>query len=88
MADRIVGKISAETIVDPETGELIVEEGATLTKEMATALEIANVCAITLKIDDEHTTRVVSNGMVDMRDLVDYNPRDYEINEKVRYSVV
>ena len=88
LADRIVGKISAETIVDPETGELIVEEGATLTKEMAKALEIANISAITLKIDDEHTTRVVSNGMVDMRDLVDYNPRDYEINEKVRYSVL
>ncbi|MBR5614102.1 MAG: DNA-directed RNA polymerase subunit beta [Clostridia bacterium] len=88
LAGRIAGQVSAENLVDPETGELIVAAGETITKEMAIALEVADISAVTIKIDDEHTTRVLSNGMVDMRNLVDYNPRDYEINEKVRYSVL
>ena len=88
MAARVVGRISAENLVDKETGELIVSAGETITAEMAKALEKANINAITIKVDDEHTTRVISNGMVDLRDFVDYNPRDYEINENVRYSIL
>jgi len=88
LAGRIVGQVSAENLVDPETGELIVAAGETITKEMARALEVADISKVIIKVDDEHTTNVLSNGMVDMRDLVDYNPRDYEINEKVRYSVL
>ncbi len=88
LAGRIVGQVSAENLVDPETGELIVAAGETITKEMARALEVADISKVVIKVDDEHTTNVLSNGMVDMHDLVDYNPRDYEINEKVRYSVL
>ncbi len=88
LAGRIVGQVSAENLVDPETGELIVAAGETITKEMARALEVANISKVVIKVDDEHTTNVLSNGMVDMSDLVDYNPRDYEINEKVRFSVL
>jgi len=88
MAARIVGQVSAENIVDKETGELIVSAGETITKEMARALEIANINKVVIKVDDEHTTNVISNGMVDLHDFVEYNPRDYEINENVRYSVL
>ena len=88
LAGRIVGKVAGENLVDPETGELIVSAGEEITKEMACALEKANINAVTIKVDDEHTTRVISNGMVELSDLVDYNPRDYEINEKVRYSIL
>ncbi|MBO4941087.1 MAG: DNA-directed RNA polymerase subunit beta [Clostridia bacterium] len=88
LAARITGHISAETIIDKETGELLVSEGETITREIALALEKANVNAITLKVDDEHKTRVISNGMTDLANLVDYNPREYGINEKVRYTVL
>ncbi len=88
MAARIVGQISAENIVDKETGELIVSAGEKITKEMARALEIANINKVVIRVDDEHTTNVISNGMVDLHDFVEYNPRDYEINENVRYSVL
>ncbi len=88
LAARITGHVSAETIVDKETGELLVSEGETITHEIALALEKANVNAITLKVDDEHKTRVISNGMTDLASMVDYNPREYGINEKVRYTVL
>ncbi len=88
MSARITGKVSAENIIDQETGELIVSAGETITKEMARAIEIAHINKVVIKVDDEHTTNVISNGMVDLRDYVDYNPRDYEINENVRYTVL
>ncbi len=88
MAARVVGQVSAETYVDTETGELIVSAGEVITSEMAHSLEVANINSVTIKIDDEHTTKVISNSMVDLEDFVDYNPRDYEINERVRYSVL
>ncbi|MBQ7959728.1 MAG: DNA-directed RNA polymerase subunit beta [Clostridia bacterium] len=88
MAARVVGQVSAENIVDTETGELIVSAGETITTEMAHAMEVANINKVVVRVDDDHTTSVISNGMVDLRDFVEYNPRDYEINENVRYSVL
>ena len=85
---RIVGRVAAETYIDTETGELIVSEGETITPEMAHNLEVANINSVAIKVDDEHITKVISNGMVNLQDLVDYNPRDYGINENVRYSVL
>ncbi len=88
MAARIVGHVSANNLVDPETGELIAAAGDTITAETAHALEIANINSVDIRTDDGTVTRVISNGMVDLADFVDYNPRDYEINERVRYSVL
>ena len=88
LEDRITGKIAAANIINEETGELICAAGETITKEMARSAEAAGISSVDLKVDDEHTTRVLSNGMIELSDLVDYNPRDYEINEKVRYSVL
>ncbi len=88
MSARITGHVSAENIIDQETGELIVSAGETITKEMARSIEIAHINKVVIRVDDEHTTNVISNGMVDLHDYVDYNPRDYEINENVRYTVL
>ena len=88
LSARITGQVSAENIIDSETGELIVAAGETITKEAAHAIEVAHISKVKIKVDDEHTTNVISNGMVDLRDFVDYNPRDYEINENVRYIVL
>ena len=88
LSARITGQVSAENIIDSETGELIVAAGETITKEAAHAIEVAHISKVKIKVDDEHTTNVISKGMVDLRDFVDYNPRDYEINENVRYIVL
>ncbi len=88
LSARIVGQVSAENYVDTETGELIVSMGETITKEMAHNLEKAGISSVAIKVDDEHITKVLSNGMVDMHDFIDYDPRSCEINENVRYSVL
>ena len=87
--DRIVGQISADTIASEKTGEVIVSEGEMITREIARAIEKEWINAINIKVSDEgKTTRVISNNMVDLKDIVDYNPRDYGIKEKVRLSVL
>ena len=91
LSERIVGFVCAQNVVNPETGELIVSEGETVTKEIARELEKAAVFEITLRGSDEtKTTKVISNCMVDAHDFlnVSYDLKDYGINELVRYSVL
>ena len=91
LSARIVGGVSAETVVNSETGEIIVSEGEKITKEIAHELEKAAIFQITLKGNDEtKTTKVISNCMVDAKDFVNvsYDLKDYGVNELVRYSVL
>ncbi len=87
LSNRICGFVSAQTIADPETGELIVTEGDVITKDMALALEKAKVNDIVLDVDGQKT-KVISNNMIDLNDFVDYNLRDYGIYERVRTIVL
>ncbi len=87
LANRIVGFVSGQTIADPETGEVIVSEGDVITKAIATALEKAEVNDIVLDVDGVRT-KVISNNMVDLKNYVGYNPREYGITETVCKTVL
>ncbi len=87
LADRITGCVSGQTVADKGTGEIIVSEGDVITKEIALALEKAEVNDIVVDIDGNRT-KVISNDMVDLKNYVDYNPRDYGITESVRRIVL
>ncbi|MBR5152571.1 MAG: DNA-directed RNA polymerase subunit beta [Clostridia bacterium] len=87
LAARVCGFVSAETVADPATGEVIVTEGEVITKAIAAELEKAEINAITLNVDG-NLTKVISNGMVDVKNYVEYNPRDYGITETVRGIVL
>ncbi len=87
LADRITGCVSGQTVADKETGEIIVSEGDVITKEISLALEKAEVNDIVVDVDGNRT-KVISNDMVDLKNYVDYNPRDYGITESVRRIVL
>ena len=87
LADRITGCVSGQTVADKETGEIIVSEGDVITNEISLALEKAEVNDIVVDIDGNRT-KVISNDMVDLKNYVDYNPRDYGITESVRRIVL
>ncbi len=87
LSNRIVGFASAQTIADSETGEIIIAAGDTITRDAALALEKAQINDIILDVDGKQT-KVISNGMVDLRDYVDYNPREFGIYERVRGIVL
>ena len=84
---RIAGFELAEPVADPFTGELLAEAGETLSRERARVIADAGVLAVTLRIDGKDV-RVFSNGMVDIRRFVDFDPAELGVKELVRGIVM
>jgi DNA-directed RNA polymerase subunit beta len=84
---RLSGQTLALPVADPRTGEIVAEAGETLTRERARELEALGVNEATIS-QDERTLKVFSNGMVDMKHFVDFDPEECGITEKVRFSVL
>ncbi|MEG2378050.1 MAG: DNA-directed RNA polymerase subunit beta, partial [Clostridia bacterium] len=88
IATRIANKKLAMPIVDPSTGEIIAEEGEVLTRERAAELQAKGVNKAVLDIDGK-PVKVFGNGMVEMKDFVDFDPQEeYGVHEKVRFTVL
>ena len=87
ISHRIAGQKLAEPIVNELTGELLAEAGEILTKEKADLIERSGVHAAYVCVDGE-SIKVISNGMVDISDFVDIDPKECDIHEKVRFSVL
>ena len=89
ICDRITGQILTRPIVNPLTGELMAEEGEHLTREKAEAIEKAGVHEAYIHIADRDVElKVLSSGMVNIQDYLDFDCTEYGINEKVRFSVL
>ncbi len=84
---RINGFIAAEKIVDPNTGEIIVNEGESIDRDKAEIIQNAGVDEVFLDIQGKKV-KVISNGMVNIKGYVDFDPKELGINEKVRKSVL
>lgn len=87
ISSRIIGRVLAEPVVNPLTGELIAEEGESLSRERAYEIESAGVGAVYI-LNDDRVAKVVSNGMVDIANYVSFDVSDVGINEKVRFTVL
>ncbi len=87
IAFRIAGKTIAEPIANPMTGELMANVGDILTIDQALEVEKAGVSKVKLSVEDREFY-VISNGMVDIKDFVDFDCAEYGINEKVRFVVL
>ncbi len=87
LPERIIGGVLADIVADPLTGEIIAEAGSKITKELAHKIEDAGVFCVKLEIDGREVP-VFSNGMVEMKNFVDFDPEECEINERVRFNVL
>ena len=89
---RIVGKVLSRPVVDPMTGEILAEVGETISREKAAEMEKKGVSEVYLDVleneGDRVEVKVISNGMVDIRDFVDFDVTDLKIKEKVVFSVL
>ena len=92
LGTRIAGKTLSRPVIDPMTGELIAEEGELLTRERARELEQKGVGSVYLTVQDNegvvNEVKVLSNGMVDIRDFVDFDLTGIKITEKVSFPVL
>ncbi len=65
---RIWGKTSASDIVNPVTGEVIVEKGQRITKEQAKTIQNLGINSVDIKYEDTEI-RVVGNNFVDVKSV-------------------
>ncbi len=85
--DRVEGFTLTRPVADPNTGELLAEEGEILNAELTERIENAGVAALYLTVSNEEV-RVVSNGMVSIDAYVEDVPEDVGVEGKVRYVVL
>ncbi|MCL2078191.1 MAG: DNA-directed RNA polymerase subunit beta [Oscillospiraceae bacterium] len=89
ISTRIIGHKTAAPVVNPMTGELLLEEGRYVKLEKALEIEQAGVMEILLQIEDREV-KVVGNGMVDIKPYLPegVDPLKCGINEKVSFPVL
>ncbi|MBN7774591.1 DNA-directed RNA polymerase subunit beta [Clostridium aminobutyricum] len=90
LSNRIIGAVAAEDVIDPNTGEILVEKGHKITREEGFAIENAGVKEIyaRAKNDDSHVTKVIGNRFVELSNYVEFNVKDLKLPEKVYYPVL
>ena len=84
---RLSGQTLAQPVADPMTGEILAEAGEVLTRERAQELVAKGVCEAVISVNDREV-KMFSNYMVDMADFVDFDPAQYGVKERVRFSVL
>ena len=95
LARRIMNYVAAENVVNPFTGEILVEADKKIDRKLAEQIDAAGVDLVVLKIDDPmkdkpHKVKVITNGCVDAQAIIDnYYPafkgvdvKEYGINER------
>ena len=87
LATRIAGQVSAEKIVNPETGELLVSKDKTITPEIAEAIQESGINEVKVKIEDK-IINVIGNGTVWIGSFVDGDLSELGIEERVNYAVL
>ncbi len=87
IATRLSGQEVAEPIADPMTGEILAMPGDVLTRERAWELSAKGVNEAVVKVGDSKV-KILSNDMVDMAHFVSFDPKQYGVKEKVRFSVL
>jgi len=94
--NRLEGLIVAEDVIDPNTGEIIVEkdnknfDGEPLTLEQGFMIENAGVWSVLTyaKDDDSRTAKVIGNNFVDLQDYVEFDTSEIRVPDKVYYPVL
>ena len=91
LINRLSGRILAEPVADPRTGEVIAQRDDTVDRELATKMENAGVKVVYVRVPerDNKIVKVISNGMVDINSYVDFDAREEcGINEHVVFDVL
>ena len=87
LASRLPGQTLAAPVADPRTGEILFEAGHTLTREEAAQLAGCGVNEAVVLVD-EKPVKVFANGMVDMKNFVDFDPAEAGVDELVSFPVL
>ena len=88
LATRITGKVAYDNVIDPSTGEVIIEKDNIITDEIAENIQNAGINIVNIKLDDKKVV-VIGNGTVNIHSyLPNVNLSDLHIKEYVNYNVL
>ena len=93
LARRITGHVAAENVVAPLTGEILIEAGAKITRELAEKADNAGVNLVVLKLDDpmkeeSRKVKVITNGCVDAQGFFSFDVKECGINERCSFDEI
>ena len=87
LATRITNQVSFADIINPETGEVLVEKDATITAEVAKQIQNSGINIVDVVVNDQKV-RIIGNGTVDIHSVLDIDFKDVVIKEEVNYEVL
>ena len=82
LKNRIAGQVADITVISPVTGEILAEEGATIDRETAQAIQNAGVNAVWVRVGEQRV-KVVGNNFADASAFLPFAPADAGLNEHV-----
>ncbi len=88
LATRITGLVSYNDIMDPETGEILVEKDSIIEKEIAEQIQNTGINIVDVKVEDKKV-RIIGNGTVNIyKYITDVDISSLHIKEEVNYEVL
>lgn len=88
LATRIEGKIAHIDIVNPETGEVFVEAGEVISKDIADEIQNSGINAVEVRVEDK-PVKIIGNGTVNIHNFVtNVDISDLHFKEMVNYEVL
>ncbi|MBR5315255.1 MAG: DNA-directed RNA polymerase subunit beta [Firmicutes bacterium] len=90
LSQRLVDAVAAEDVINPNTGEVMVEAGQKIGRDMAMEIENAGLLYVMAQAKDDETvtTKVIGNQFVDLKEYVDFDLTGLKVAEKVYYPVL
>ncbi|ERK32437.1 DNA-directed RNA polymerase subunit beta [Clostridium intestinale] len=84
---RIANQIAAADIVNPETGEILVEKNQKIARTVAKEIQNLGINSVDILVDDR-IFRVIGNHFVKIQNHVDFNVDDLNIKENVHFPIL
>ncbi|MBC2582678.1 DNA-directed RNA polymerase subunit beta [Clostridium sp. DJ247] len=84
---RIANQIAAQDVVNPQTGEILVQKGEKIDREKAVEIQNNGVNIVDINVEDK-IVRVIGNNFVNIHKLIDFNIDDLNIRELVHYPTL
>ncbi|SCI51950.1 MULTISPECIES: DNA-directed RNA polymerase subunit beta [unclassified Romboutsia] len=85
---RIMNKVSADDIINPETGEVFVKAGEKISYETAKDIQNAGINVVNILVDEDTTVKVIGNNFVDIKSHINFDIDELNIKEKVHYPTL
>jgi len=84
---RLLNQVAAQDVVNPFTGEIIVQNGEVIDREKALEIQNCAINAVDVQVEDR-VIRVIGNHFVDIHKFIDFDISELKIREHVHYPTL